>query len=428
MVRTTFLLFVLAAGCLAQANRYNYDEAKVRPYAIPDPLALSDGQPVKDAATWNDKRRPELLALFEEHVYGKTPAGSTEARSTRPLIDMKALGGKAVRKQVTIFFTDRNDGPRMQLLVYLPPGAARVPVILGLNFNGNHTLHADTGIEMNDVWTADPIEPKKRLHLQADDRTRGSNAAAWQVEKILSHGYGLATIYYSDIEPDFPDGMRLGVRSLFPEPQNWSALGAWAWGLSRAVDYLRADARIDPGRIGVIGHSRLGKAALWAAAQDTRFSLVISNESGKGGASLLRRGFGETIDHLNSAFPHWFAPAYKQYTGHPERLPVDGNELLALVAPRPLYVASAAEDLGSDPKGEFLSTVNVGKVYALLGRKGVGVTQMPAVDQAVMRDVGYHVRSGRHDVTEFDWDQYLAFADMHWHGGVVAKPAPPTGK
>jgi hypothetical protein len=248
------------------------------------------------------------------------------------------------------------------------------------------------------------------------------------VEKILAHGYGVATLYYGDIEPDFPEGMQKSVRSMFDAPEQWSAMGAWAWGLSRAVDYLRADPRVDARHLGVIGHSRLGKAALWAAAQDTRFNLVISNESGKGGASLLRRGFGETIDHLNGAFPHWFAPGYKEYTGHPEKLPVDGNELLSLIAPRPLYVASAAEDLGSDPKGEFLSAVSAGRVYSLLGRKGLGTSQMPAVDQAVMHDIGYHVRSGKHDVTEFDWDQYLAFADMHWHGGVAIKPVPPGGK
>ncbi|HXJ39501.1 MAG TPA: hypothetical protein VNH18_09485, partial [Bryobacteraceae bacterium] len=358
----------------------------------------------------------ELMAIFEEQVYGRTPQGHTEIRATQPLVDPKALKGQAIRKQTTIYFTDRNDGPHMEVLLYLPQGTGRVPVIVGLNFSGNHTVNADPGILMNEVWVPDPLDPRKRLHQQADERTRGSNAAAWEVEKVLAHGYGLATIYYYDLEPDFVGGLPMGVRSLFPEPEQWSALGAWAWGLSRAVDYLRTEPRVDQVRIGLIGHSRLGKAALWAAAQDPRFSLVISNESGKGGASLLKRGFGETTDHLNGAFPHWFCPNYKQYTGHAEKLPIDGNELLALIAPRPLYVASAAEDLGSDPKGEFLSTLNVGRVYALFGKKGLGITQMPMVDQAVMHDVGYHVRSGKHDVTEFDWDQYLAFADLHWHG------------
>jgi hypothetical protein len=214
--------------------------------------------------------------------------------------------------------------------------------------------------------------------------------------------------------------MQYGVRpALTSSPEDWSAIGAWAWGLSRALDYLVTNKAIDARHIALIGHSRLGKAALWAAAQDHRFSLVISNESGKGGASLLRRGFGETTDHLNSAFPHWFSPVYKQYTGHPENLPVDGNDLLALIAPRPLYVASAAEDLGSDPRGEFLAAVNASRVYQLLGKKGLGNIPMPPVDQPVMHDIGYHIRTGKHDVTAFDWDQYLAFADMHW--GAPAK-------
>ena len=409
MVRLAALLvFTVVFTVLAQAQNLTHN------YPVPDPLTLADAQPVKDAATWTTQRRPELIRLFEENVYGKTPAGHTDIRVMPPLVDLKALKGKAVRKQVTIYFSDRNDGPLMQVLLYLPPGNTKVPVFVGLNFNGNQTVNADPGILMNEVWSTDELDPKKRLHLQADERTRGTNAAAWQVEKILAHGYGLASIYYYDIEPDFVGGLPMSARMLFPEPETWSALGVWAWGLSRALDHLLTDPRIDPKRIGLIGHSRLGKAALWAAAQDTRFSLVISNESGKGGASLLKRGFGETIDHLNGAFPHWFNPAYKEYTGHPEKLPVDGNELLALIAPRPLYVASAAEDLGSDPKGEFLSAVNAGRVYGLLGRKGLGITQMPMVDQPVMHDIGYHVRSGKHDVTEFDWDQYLTFADMHW--------------
>jgi hypothetical protein len=426
MVRILSVALLTALLAPAQTNRYNFDESKIPPYSIPDPLTLADGQPVKDAQTWTTKRRPELMALFEEQVYGKTPHEHIDIRATPPLVDSAALKGKAIRKQVTIYFTDRNDGPHMELLLYLPPGSTRVPVIFGLNFSGNQTVNADPGILMNDVWVPDPLDPKKRLHQQADERTRGANAASWQVEKILSHGYGLATIYYYDIEPDFVGGLPLGARTIFPQPEQWSALGVWAWALSRAVDYLRADPRVDQARLGLIGHSRLGKAALWAAAQDTRFSLVISNESGKGGASLLKRGFGETTDHLNDAFPHWFAPAYKQYTGHPEKLPIDGNELLALIAPRPLYVASAAEDLGSDPKGEFLSAANVGRVYALFGKKGLGTNQMPQLDQPVMHDVAYHVRSGKHDVTEFDWDQYLTFADLHWHGSTT--PAPPTGK
>jgi len=287
-------------------------------------------------------------------------------------------------------------------------------VFLGLNFGGNQTVDKDPGILPHDVWIKNPDTGGAMIRLPPDNRTRGTDAARWQVEKIIAAGYGLATAYYYDIEPDFPGGMPYGVRSVLPDPDRWSALGAWAWGLSRMVDYLLTDPAIDPRRIALIGHSRLGKAALWAAAQDRRVAMVISNESGKGGASLLKRGYGETTDHLNTAFPHWFCANYKQYTGHPEKLPVDGNELLALIAPRPLYVASAEEDLGSDPKGEFLSAANVGRVYALFGRKGLSTDRMPPVNMPIMHDVGYHVRTGKHDVTEFDWEQYLAFADLHW--------------
>ena len=415
MVRFPALVALTLPIAFAQTNRYNYDESKIPAYTIPDPLTLADGAKVKDAKTWNQTRRPELMALFEDQVYGKTPSQEIPLRTSKPLIDPKALSGKAIRKQVTLYFTDRNDGPQLHLLIYLPvKSAAPVPVFVGLNFDGNHTISNDPGILSNDVWLKDPAGSGNRVKLPPDDRTHGSDAAAWQVEKILAHGYGLATAYYYDIEPDFLGGMELGVRPLFPDPEKWSALGAWACGLSRIADYLRTDKSIDFDHIAVMGHSRLGKAALWAAAQDTRFALVISNESGKGGASLLKRGYGETTEHLNTAFPLWFGPNYKQYTGHPEKLPVDGNELLALIAPRPLYVASAEGDQGSDPKGEFLSAANVGRVYELFGKKGLGTNQMPAVNQPIMHDVGYHIRAGKHDVTEFDWDQYLAFADLHW--------------
>ena len=222
-----------------------------------------------------------------EAIYGKTPTTQIDIRATDPHVDAKALKGKAVRKQVTIFFTDRNDGPRMNLLIYLPPGAGKVPVFLGLNADGNQTINADPGIDMNEVWTVDPLDPKKLHHLQADDRSRGASAAAWPVESILAHGFGVATVYCHDIAPDFAGRLSTGVPSLFPDSAKWTATGAWAWGLSRAADYLRNDSRVDPLHIGLIGQGPQGVAALWAAAQDRRFSFVISNDSGKGGKALI---------------------------------------------------------------------------------------------------------------------------------------------
>lgn len=344
---------------------------------LPDPLLLQNGQTVRDAKTWTDQRRPELMAIFEYQVYGKTPTAKLDIHTGPVITDPKALAGKAICKQATVFFSPRLDGPQMHILLYLPAGKSKSPVFLGLNFNGNQSIDKDPGILTNDVWVKDPAGSGKTVKIPPDDRTRGDSAANWQLPKLIAAGYGLATIYYGDIEPDFKEGEPFGVRTLFPDGDKWSALGAWAWGLSRAVDFLRTDPHVDGAKIALIGHSRLGKAALWAAAQDPRFALVISNESGKGGASLLKRSQGETIDHLNNAFPNWFNPAYKQYTGHPEKLPVDGNELLALIAPRPLYVASAEGDLNSDPAGEFLSAASVGRVYSLFGKQGLGIDRMP---------------------------------------------------
>jgi hypothetical protein len=240
------------------------------------------------------------------------------------------------------------------------------------------------------------------------------------VEELLARGYGLATAYYGDLEPDHAAGWQTGIRSqlqqvLHTQPGEWGAIGAWAWGMSRMMDYFETDKAIQARQVVLQGHSRIGKAALWAGANDTRFAALISNESGEGGAALSRRWYGETIKRLNTSFPHWFGPNYKKYNDKPNDLPVDQHALLALIAPRPLYVASAAEDTWSDPKGEFLSAQATEPVYQLYHLKGLGTVPMPGLNQPVGERVRYHIRSGKHDVTAYDWQQYLAFADT-WLG------------
>jgi hypothetical protein len=412
-----------AFGQKAGRDGANFDEAAVPPYTLPDPLVMQDGSPVRDAADWRSRRRPELLELFSREVYGRTPSGRpADMHWEVTSIDRAALGGKAVRKEVTIWFSKDKSGPRMSLLIYQPAGDSGThtpwPAFLGLNFYGNSCVHADPGIALPRGW----INPNERYGIvdgRATDKTRGVQANRWDVETVISRGYATATIFHGDLCEDRPEGLDADVAKLLGtggtesrRSDEWGALGIWAWGLSRALDYMESDPEIDARRVAVHGHSRMGKAALWAGAQDERFALVISNNSGCGGAALSKRDFGEAAVHINTRFPYWFAPAFRVYNNNEATLPVDQHELLALIAPRPIYVASAVEDRWADPLGEFLSVKGAEPVYALFGKGGLGVDAHPPVDKPARGDaLAYHIRSGDHDITPYDWAQYLDFAD-----------------
>lgn len=379
-------------------------------YTLPDPLLFDDGKPVRTAGEWA-KRRAEVLRHFEDDVFGHSPA-PRKAHWRVFEEDRHALSGKAVRKQVRIYYSDRDDGPAEDVLIYLPVTKSPVPLLLALNFNGNQAVVNDPAVKLPELWDA-----KTRKATTATDALRGTDKQ-FEVEKLIARGYGFATIYYGQIEPDFAGGWKYGVRRLFldrpPQDSEWGAIGAWAYGLSSAMDYLEHDKDVDAKRVAVMGHSRLGKTAIWAGALDTRFAMVIANCPGEGGASLARRNYGETIASITDRFGYWFAPKLAEFADRVDQLPVDMHELIALLAPRPVYVTGAVDDRWADPKGEFLACVAAGPVYRLLGAQDLGTTQMPPVNQPIMHTVAYHIRDGKHDVLPFDWEQYLKFLDMHF--------------
>ncbi|HET9797625.1 MAG TPA: hypothetical protein VFP90_06540 [Gemmatimonadaceae bacterium] len=393
----------------------NYDESRVAPYTLPDPLVRADGRPVRSADEWRRERRPELLALFESEVYGKVPPAPAGMWHEVRSVDAHALGGIATRKEVRLHFERGQDEPYMDVLLWVP-NARRgpAPAFLSLSY-GNHTITTDTAVSVSAHFLRDHPLPDS-AHGQV---RRGEWADRWPIATIVGRGYALATVYVGDLDPDARDAIAHGIRPHYfaagqtePRDDEWGALASWGWGLSRALDYLEHDPDVDARRVAVMGHSRTGKAALWAAARDERFAMVISNESGTGGAKLSRRNFGETVAEINRGFPFWFARNFHKYDGREGELPVDQHELLALIAPRAVYVAVAADDLWGDPRGSFLAAKAAEPVFALLGVPSALPDSMPPANHPTLDgSIGFHLRPGTHDVSDYDWQQFLAFAD-----------------
>ena len=363
--------------------------------AIPDPMVDVSGSRITTPAEWL-ANRPSLLAMFESHVYGKTPQREWPFEVVDSTVrELPEIG--ASRRLVKLKFEFNT---AIDVLQYTPLGKRAVPAFAMVNFIGNQSI---ASAHETDV----PVQTRRVISYPGDavvdgratQASRGFRSHYLPVKEIVARGYGAVTFCCADVEEDVPEGHQTSLRT----NSNWeigrsSAIGAWAWGLSRVLDYIeRHEPLIDAKRVAAMGHSRMGKTALWACAQDTRFAMAISNESGQGGAAIHRRRVGETIEHITRVFPHWFCPAHRAFDRREDELPVDQHQLLALIAPRPTYVASAAGDLWADPEGERLSTVLAGPVFDLLGG--------PAV--------GYHVRPGAHHVEAVDWKNFLSFADRY---------------
>ncbi|MGI6401462.1 MAG: acetylxylan esterase [Thermoguttaceae bacterium] len=391
----------------------NYDEALVPQFELPDPLVAEDGTKIETPEQWREIRRPEILKLFKEHMFGQFPeADLTKVKFEETISVPDALDGKATRKEIKIFFDSPNELPQATVLLYIPnEREGKAPVFVMPNFQGIQTTTDDPGV------SAYLVENKARNQSIDPEELRGRAKSRWPFEMIVSRGYAIATVFYEEIEPDAHRDFKEGVHPLFtnfdPNADDYPAtIGAWAWGISRVLDMLETVPEIDTSKAIIAGHSRLGKTSLWCGANDERFAAVISNDSGCGGAALSRRQFGERVDRINSSFPHWFTKKFHEYGDKVNELPIDQHELIALIAPRPVYIASATEDLWADPKGEFLSGLYADPVYRLLGTDGIGdVTEQPEPDTPVGATIRYHVRTGKHDVSDYDWEQYLNFAD-----------------
>lgn len=392
----------------------NYTEAKVGDYSLPDPLKCSDGQIVDNADIWKNKRRGEIVALFEQHQFGKSPAGPKKIRFKVFDRGTSAFEGKAKRTQATIYFSDNADEPKMDLLMYVPGEATKpVPMLLYISFRANSMSVDDPGVREGFIWNREG----EKVPASEGRRFKPMNVPA-----VLARGFGFATVYYGDIEPDFQDGARHGVRSLFqttestpPKPDEGGAIAAWSWGLSRALDYFEKDEAVDAKRVAIMGVSRLGKTVLWEGARDQRFALVIAICSGESGAALSRRNYGETVAHITAPtrYHYWFAPGYQQYANHVNSLPVDSHMLLGLLAPRPVLLITGNTDKWSDPYGEFLAAVAAGPVYKLLGKQGLNTDKMPPAGEPILNDIGFYMHDGGHGIVPADWNVILDFLQEH---------------
>ncbi len=462
---------------LAKATGHisNYDETRVGNYTLPDPLVLANGQPVKDAETWFKVRRPEIVKLYENEIYGKVPATAPKVTFEVAATNPDALNGTAVYKQIIGHFGSEADSPKMTVSMYLPknvPGP--VPLVLSISFsaapanpsaaltltNVDPTVApaprgtgaprgaaaapaaaAPAATTPAAVTAADASAPAAgglgatrggpRGLLGARAGGGGGPGAGEPIADILAHGFGYAIVQYTNIEGDSATTNLNGVRKLAlapgqtaPVADEWGTISAWAWGLSRILDYLETDKDVDARRVALVGHSRLGKTVLWAGASDPRFALVFSSQGGELGSALARRDFGETVDDMAQNFPWQFAGNLQKYPGHWNDMPVDTNMLIALIAPRPLLISGGTGDQWTDPHGEFLGEVAAAPVYQLVGKKDLGTTTWPAPETPLINgDLAYYYHTGPHAITPADWQVFLTFATRELKPTVSAAPA-----
>ena len=417
-MKLIFQIFILVLVLFysEKATSQSYDESKVPEYKLPDLLTTASGEIIDNAKSWEKKRRSEVLQLFKDEVYGNLPNQKGIKIKSEVIERWQAPYDKAIRKQMRLTVSKDELELPINVLMYLPEGVKNPPIIFGYNYYGNQSITTDQKVVLSEAWFRNNEEFNITKN-KATEASRGKRGYRWPIEMILENGFGLATVYYGELDPD-RDDFSDGLHPFFyqkdqknPAENEWGSIGAWAWGASRVLDYLKKDRETKKSKYILFGHSRLGKTALWGGALDQRFDMVISNESGCGGAALSRRKYGETIGIINQKFPHWFADNFNNYNEKEEDLPIDQHMLIALIAPRPVYVGSAEGDQWADPKGEYLSAYHAGRVYELYQKPILNKAEPPKVSEPLHNAIlGYHNRPGKHDVTDYDWEQYLLFA------------------
>lgn len=409
MFRNT-LTFTIAIGLIYNSalarelkefdNNVNYDESKVPHYDLPDPLTTAEGTAVTNAKQWRNIRRPQILSLFANFIYGTVPIPPDPIQQSYQIIkeDKSFLDNKATKLDISIRFKNRKGTAQTHIIVFIPNQIEKpAPAFMMMSFDN-----------------------PRGSSFQLSNSRKGHLRNGVPLVKLIDNGYGYISVYHGDLIGHNEVSFGKGIHKLFfrdgqsfPKAHEWGVLGANAWTGMRALDYLETNDRIDAKRIAIMGHSKMGKATLWAAAQDERFALAISAQSGCGGAALWRRKFGETMLKLNR-FPHWLCINARKFNEREDDLPVDQHMLLSLIAPRPVYVASGTADTWADPHGEFQSAKHAGPVYRLLGKKPLSTTKIPSPNQPLLNgDIGYHLRTGGHSVAPYDWEQFIRFANNH---------------
>ncbi|QDT66867.1 alpha/beta hydrolase family protein [Calycomorphotria hydatis] len=369
-----------------------YREEQVPDYELPELLKTESGKPITSSEEWLKLRRPEIVKIFEEEMYGRLPGEPEELEFEVIESDPKAMDGAATLTRVKLNCRQGEEVLSIPLTLFTPNDRKPAPTFLLIN----------------------------NRDLDNTDPTRQHRSGFWPAEEMIARGYGIAAIQGGDLSPDRAGGLLEGLHRLFPQtdprPSNgWGSLAAWGWGASRVMDFFETSDLVDETKVAVVGHSRGGKSALWTGARDQRFALVISNNSGCGGAALNKRVYGEPIDVIVDRFPYWFAPALQQYANREAEMPYDQHMLMALMAPRAVYVASAGDDLWADPRGEYLAIAESSPVFQLFGDEGLSTSVRPELNKPVTsQHMGYHIRPGKHNLTPVDWSYYADFADRLW--------------